>query len=132
MSRSSSVCGAGESFRKQTGSSAHIRSEKPWECAKRSPGVRHGRDTSIFRSSGGSAGCGAADSHTASSSSTEFWLLFPRIQLAWGSEGKKKPEAVAQLIRGFQAEAALPDLQWIRGLSVETVSKGKSEQASYS
>lgn len=128
MSCSSSVCGAGESFRKQTGSSAHVKSEKPWECAKRSPGVRHGRDASICRSWGGSAGCRAADSHTASSSSTEFWLLFPCIQLAWGSEGKKKPE----LIRGFQAEAALPDLQWIRGLSVETVSKGKSEQASYS
>lgn len=70
--------------------------------------------------------------HAASCSSTEFCLLFLSIQLAWGSEGKKKPEPVVQLIRGFQAEVALPDLCWIRGLSVETVSKGKSEQASYS
>lgn len=33
MSCSSSICGAGESFRKQTGSSTHVSSEKPWECA---------------------------------------------------------------------------------------------------
>lgn len=132
MSHSSSVCGAGESFREQTGSSAHVSSEKPWECVKRSAGVRCDRDTCICLSWGGSSGCGAAASHTASCSGTEFWLLFLCIQLAWGSEGKKKPEPAAQLIRGFQAEVALPDLQWIRGLSVETVSEGKSEQASYS
>lgn len=41
----SSVCGEGESFGKQMGSSAHISAKKPWECAKRSPGMRHGRDT---------------------------------------------------------------------------------------
>lgn len=131
MSHSSSVCGARESFREQTGSSAHVRSERPWECARRRcPGVRQGRDTCICLSWGGSSGCGAADSHTASSPSTEFWLLFLGIQLAWGSKGKKEPEPAAQLIGGFQAETALPDLQWIRGLSVETVSKGKSEQGS--
>lgn len=70
--------------------------------------------------------------HAASCSSTEFCLLFLYIQLAWGNKWKKKPEPVAQLIRGFQAELVLPDLQWIWGLSVETEGKGKSEQASYS
>lgn len=42
------------------------------------------------------------------------------------------PEPAAQLIGVFQAEVVLPHLRWIRGLSVETVSKGKSEQVSYS
>ena len=94
--------------------------------------MRRGRDTCICLSWAGGSGCGAADSHAASCSSAEFRLVFLCIQPARDREGKKKPEPAAELIRGFQAEAALPDLQRFRGLSVETVSKGKSEQASYS
>lgn len=48
---------------------------------------------------GSSSGHRAAGSHTASCSSTDFWMLFLCIQLAWGNKGKEKPEPVAQLIR---------------------------------